>query len=179
MVFPPSLAIRFLAKLKKHYLSGPGFEGLIFRPPSVHPWMDGWVLKIWINNIWFTDPYNHTYSESSWLSTDAPVMSMKNTHAETKTMTMAMTKTKWLKDPTCAILFLKIQMIWLNYIKYADGGWTSDASLKVMHRRWWCTKERFVMHQRWWCADALILLMHWCCWYANATESGSGPICSS
>ena len=37
----------------------------------------------------FTDPHNHTYSESSRqvLSTDAPVMTMTKTHAKTKTMT--------------------------------------------------------------------------------------------
>ena len=45
-------------------------------------------------------------------------------HFKTKTQT----KTKWLKDPTCAI-FLKI--IWLKDIKYDDVGWINDASLKV------------------------------------------------
>ena len=37
----------------------------------------------------FTDPHNHTYSESSRqvLSTDAPVMTMTKTHAKTKTKT--------------------------------------------------------------------------------------------
>ena len=37
----------------------------------------------------FTDPHNHTYSESSRhvLSTDAPVTTMTKTHAKTKTKT--------------------------------------------------------------------------------------------
>ena len=30
-------------------------------------------------------------------------------------------------------------MIWLKDIKYDDGGWISDASLKVLHQRW-CTR---------------------------------------
>ena len=43
------------------------------------------------------------------------------------------TKTKILKDPTCAI-FLK--MIWLKNIKYDDGGWISDAPSDWR----WCTE---------------------------------------
>ena len=54
----------------------------------------------------------------------------------TNTKTNTNTKTKLLKDPTSPI-FLK--MIWLKDIKYDDGGWISDASLKVLHQRW-CTR---------------------------------------
>ena len=47
-------------------------------------------LKTLLNQFQcFTEPHNHTYSESSWhiLSPDAPVMTMKKTHAKTKTKT--------------------------------------------------------------------------------------------
>ena len=114
-------------------------------------------LKTVLNHFrCFTDPHNHTYSESSWheVSTDAPVMTMTKTHTKTKT------KTKWLKDPTCAI-FLK--MIWLKDVKYDDDGWhklstdapvmtmtnneneekqciTCGASLSVYHL-WWCITD--------------------------------------
>ena len=57
-------------------------------------------------------------------------------------MASNLTKTKWLKDPTCAIFS---KMIWLKDVKYDDGGWISDASLKAMHQGW-CTN---LMHQTW------------------------------
>ena len=53
------------------------------------------------------------------MADELKVMTMTKTHATTKT--------KWLKDPACAI-FLK--MVWLKDVKYDDG----DAS-PVMHRR--------------------------------------------
>ena len=57
------------------------------------------------------------------------------------------TKTKWLKDPTCAI-FLK--MIWLKDIKYDVSGWIFGDAPEVMHRRW-CTggEAPGVKHQGW------------------------------
>ena len=62
-------------------------------------------------------------------------MTVTKIHVKTKTKT----KTQWLKDPNWAI-FLK--MIWLKDNKYDDGGWISEASLTVMHQRWWCTDEK-------------------------------------
>ena len=71
--------------------------------------------------VCFTDPYNHTYSESSWhvLSTDAPGMTMTKTNTKTKTMT----KTKLLKDPTCAI-FLAVQN---SSIGHLVTNWLTDS----------------------------------------------------
>ena len=66
-------------------------------------------------------------------------MTVTKIHVKTKTKTKTMTKTQWLKDPNWAI-FLK--MIWLKDNKYDDGGWISEASLTVMHQRWWCTDEK-------------------------------------
>ena len=68
------------------------------------------------------------------LSTDAPVMTTTRKDKD------EMTKTPYM----CHIF---------EDIKYDDGGLSSDASLKVMHRMWWCTEggdaPQVVMHRMW------------------------------
>ena len=108
------------------------------------------IFRFQVSQLWHPsfsplyDVFNlttHIFSESLWhvLFTDAPVMTMKKTQANTKTKTKTMTKTKWLKDLACAI-FLK--MIWLKDIK-------SDDESVMHHYRCWCANP----------ADAPILLM--------------------
>ena len=81
-----------------------------FRCPSSQLWHPSFSPLYDVLNL-----TTHIFSESLWhvLFTDAPVMTMKKTQANTKTKTKTMTKTKWLKDLACAI-FLK--MIWLKDI---------------------------------------------------------------
>ena len=87
-----------------------------------------------------TKTNTNTNTNTKCLKDPAHVIFLKSRGSRISNMTLAVikntktntnTKTKLLKDPTSPI-FLK--MIWLKDIKYDDGGWISDASLKVMHR---------------------------------------------
>ena len=78
-------------------------------PPIANSASELLYLQIPLSQLWhpnFSPLYDilnlttHIFSESLWhvLFTDAPVMTMKKTQANTKTKTKTMTKTKWLKD---------------------------------------------------------------------------------
>ena len=91
-------------------------------------WLKDPTCAIFLKMVWLED---NKYDDGGWTEGDD---NDKDTGKD-KDKDKDRDKDEMTKDPTCAI-FLK--MIWLKDIKYDDGGWISDASLKVMHRRWWC-----------------------------------------